>query len=393
MNSTEQQINYNIDYYQEINHNFGRQETIESSADSFISRPSQISTSEVSDEFIRTGQFEEEGETRVESLEEPEQMEKPRRVRPELASALERIETARVKPVAFAVRANVSFFGVPCDDCPAAGNQVSFDARDFIHIKEKYSSDWWIGRLVREGCELGFVPSAAKLESIRHGKGKKNPLRPQTDAENRKRTFFRRGGGTGTPYDVVPSSRPVILVGPSLKGYEVTDMMQKVIFDFLKTHFQHRINITRVTSDLSIAKRHNPASGTVQKRGVLNRSHTRCSLAEVEQEIDRIFEQSSTLQLLVLDADTVNLPQQLAKTSLAPLIVYLKISNLEVLRRLIKSRGKSQSKFMNAQMIIAEKLANCPPEAFDVILDENQLTDACEHLGEYLEAYWRATHP
>jgi len=371
--------------------------------------------------------------------------------------ALLQLEKGRAKPVAFSVKTNVAFDGTLDDDSPVHGYAISFSMGDYLHVMERYDQNWWIGRKVQIGCDIGFIPSPAKLETLRiqnaQNKTAKIYANKQNSSANLTKFLQKKSNeikqsvnhNTGTnsdgdmededaetkkvvveeppptaqslveqerkkkgllgrkveqipPYDVVPSMRPVVIIGPSLKGYEVTDMMQKALFDHIKRRFESRVIITRVTCDISLAKKNNllnraRPSALMGGSNTNNGRNNATSLADVQNEIERIFELAKTLQLVVLDCDTINHPSQLLKTSLNPIMVHLQISSPKVLQRLIKSRGKSQTRHMNVQLVAAEKLAQCPLEMWDIILHENTLEEASEHLCGWLEEYWMATHP
>jgi len=81
--------------------------------------------------------------------------------------ALAQLEKGRAKPVAFAVKTNVAFDGSMDDDSPVHGSAVSFAIGDYLHVMERYDQNWWIGRKVQIGADIGFIPSPAKLETLR----------------------------------------------------------------------------------------------------------------------------------------------------------------------------------------------------------------------------------
>lgn len=341
---------------------------------------------------------------------------------------------------------------------------------DHLHVMERYDQNWWIGRKVMEGCDVGFIPSPAKLEVLRNliaqsknakttankmltpaaataakekaanlakllpgSKSKetpKTPPKPRSDDEEgaemaqpapvempdplpgsalmeperkkKKGAFGQKKVEIIPPYDVVPSMRPIVVIGPSLKGYEVTDMMQNALFEILKKRYKNRVVISRVSADLSMAKKmascvkgNEAQQQNQQKKSMMggnSNPNPGVVKGEVDMETERIFDMAKTLQLVVLDCDTVNHPQQLIKTSLNPIQVYLQISSPKVLQRLIKSRGKSEARNMHAQMVAAEKLAQCPLDMWDIVLHENNLKEASEHLCGWLDEYWAATH-
>lgn len=295
-------------------------------------------------------------------------------VKPDESKGPFHLDRFQNKPILFSLKANIRFDGDQVDEPIVAGHVANIRTGDHLHIQGTYNPDWWIGRKVEEHSPMRFIPTSLKLENLRahlteinkpgnlnkyllrsreSGRAQRNGKTHCFDQKSnddlksghshlvkheiRKKILLIRKPEVVPPYFVVPHVRPIILIGPSLKGSPVTDLIQAALLDFLKNRLGNKILVTKVGTDLSLAKR--SVINNTSKRPILERKSSRnTDMIVIQNEIERIFELCKSLKLIVLDCDNINHPSQLTKTPLNPILVYLKISNLKVLYRLIKAR-------------------------------------------------------
>lgn len=295
-----------------------------------------------------------------------------------------KLEQAKKKKVSFAVRTLLPYNGCLENDIPVPGKAVSFQVGQFLHIYEKFNNDWWIGRLVEDGALMGFIPTPTKFQQIRTHRFKilQRGLKKSNSSSSTETTTGKGGQiiyNQAMYYDVVPPMRPVCFIGPSLKGYHVTDFLQKGIFDCLKDYFKDRIVVCKMNQD------------AISNIG--NKLHSTDLNEMFCMEAEKIFEESNKMNLVLLENGNIDNPIQLKNSFLAPIIIYIRIENLKVLRKLIKSNDKCTVHEVKAQLASAESLLRLGKDAFDLVLKENELPKVVKEIVIFLDTYWRATHP
>ena len=48
------------------------------------------------------------------------------------------------------------------------------------------------------------------------------------------------------PYEAIPLIRPIVLCGPSLRNFDVTDLMHKALFHALKRAFGEKLEVVHI---------------------------------------------------------------------------------------------------------------------------------------------------
>ncbi|CAI4230010.1 unnamed protein product [Auanema sp. JU1783] len=306
--------------------------------------------------------------------------------------------------VSFAVQCHVSYDGSLENECPIHEKVVSYQKNDFIHVYKKFNHDWWIGRIVAVGSTIGFVPTARRLyrlkeivdteESPTHisksssrqaikPKGRfRSSSTPATAAAraaaatvSAKQRLVRSQSPVWElpcPYTVVPSTRPIVLMGPCNQSCRLTELMHSAVVSAIVKQFGSRV--CRLPTEIG-------AKGLSKQEYDLN-----------ERELRLITSLADDLRLVLLDSPNLNTPPEVNGLQLAPIIILFRIKNRKILIKLLK-KSVSVGQKLGGYLATADYLNTIHNDKVNLLIEDNGLPEAIKKITNYLEDYWKALHP
>ncbi|KAL6729169.1 hypothetical protein Aduo_000247 [Ancylostoma duodenale] len=283
--------------------------------------------------------------------------------------ALKHLRGAVHLKVAFAVKANATYDGALEDESPIQKKTISFKKDDFLHIYKRYSADWWIGRVVAAETTIGFIPTARRLARLIE-QNEEEPEKPTTTAgKNAIVTKQAEIWEYPNPYTVVPSTRPIVLLGPCYQSSRLTQLMHAAVRSAIVKKFGSRVR--RLTTDIG------------------DKGSSKLTYDINERELRLITAMTEDLHLILLECPNISTPADVAHLNMAPIMFLFRISNRKILLKLLKKTGIKGGNAVAG----ADVLNQLPPDQVDVIVEDNGLHEATRKIFKFLEAYWLALHP
>ncbi|VDL69635.1 unnamed protein product [Nippostrongylus brasiliensis] len=221
--------------------------------------------------------------------------------------------------------------------------------RALHHLRSavRYSFDWWIGRVVAAQTTIGFIPTARRLARAKQAEIWEYP----------------------NPFTVVPSTRPIILLGPCYQSSRLTQLMHAAVRSAIVKKFGSRVR--RLATDIG------------------NKGSSKLTIDINERELRLITAMTEDLHLILLECANISTPADVAQLNMAPILILIRISNRKILLKLLKKTGIKGGSSIGG----ADFLNQLSPDQVDIIVEDNGLPEATNKIFKFLEAYWLALHP
>lgn len=325
--------------------------------------------------------------------------------------------------VLFTFRSNVMYNCKEDANPPLYGQPISFCENDFLQVVKVASPEWWIARVIGSGAVCGYIPSPLCFF-------KKHDPHFQDDASQRKwihrvsaSLLLQKDGQAGhtgiprnnprvfkslssvatlldslevppkgtittgittrwqnrkmSPYDLAPNLRPLVLVGPSSPGHEITDKMQQSLVAYLCASFPNKCTALDIDTFGDGTGGFKPGNTKAKK------PKTKGPQRLNAQQMNAVFDTAASGVIPILCTKHQNV-DVLRRSPVMPIIVFLRIGSSHVLNKLLKSRGDQGIK---AQMQASERLNSLNPLYFDIILTHSKLDQSCYELAAFVDAY------